>query len=719
MLDVAEVRLVSSATFDRHLRGELADAGGIGDLGGVELDGGGAGGHREGDGLGTEGAVGEVLRAEGAEQHVAGGGRVDGLDGGRAGAVERRTAREPSAAGAVGENRRLVALGELAAGGTKVVIGLQRAAKQLRGLLAVGLDEDGSGGGGKDERLAGGVENDVLAKGAKLGHEVGDRPRGEELRERAGDHDGVGALDGEKRDLAEEVVGVFEVGESGEVDLPLDAVGAEEHEVAACLAVDADEAVLDAEVVEHALEGLAVGVAEEASGGDGAAEAGEHLGNVKALAAGHDGFVADAAHVGGEEGGVEADGAVERRRERDGGKACGHGPVGYRMDAGLKSVHERRMPSCHNPPWFGILPAASRSLSMNTTSRLCLLGLCLVSFATAAAASHPVFDAITNGDMDKVSELLKEDKNATLSAREDHDVTALHFAVFRKQLEIAHALVRAGADIKAVDDQGATPLAYAVIGRDVDCCRLLLRKGADPNAAAYHGSTPLHIAARFGETAIVDLLLASGADPSRKMSNGRLPGDIAKERGFDGLAAKLGTTPAASAALPVAAPTPKAPVAAPVIAGAQPTPRYVPVAAVAPAELPADRQGWIRKSNFDRSVYYGEVRKDKPHGTGILTMLDRSRYEGQWRNGHKEGTGRYTYPNGDEYAGSWKNDVPHGEGVFQFANGGHVNGTWRNGLLMDGSGIFISSKGNSYSCVWEGGECVSRVELPGQQPVAE
>ena len=33
---------------------------------------------------------------------------------------------------------------------------------------------------------------------------------------------------------------------------------------------DADEAVLDAVVVEHALEGLAVGVAEEATGGDGA-----------------------------------------------------------------------------------------------------------------------------------------------------------------------------------------------------------------------------------------------------------------------------------------------------------------------------------------------------------------------------------------------------------------------------------------------------------------
>jgi hypothetical protein len=90
-------------------------------------------------------------------------------------------------------------------------------------------------------------------------------------------------------------------------------------------------------------------------------------------------------------------------------------------------------------------------------------------------------------------------------------------------VEIARALLDAGAAVDSRDDRGATPLMWACSRNCPALVKLLLDRGADPNARDATddwngGKTALMYA---GTTSVIDLLLAAGADPSI--------------RGFDGL----------------------------------------------------------------------------------------------------------------------------------------------------------------------------------------
>jgi ankyrin repeat protein len=111
--------------------------------------------------------------------------------------------------------------------------------------------------------------------------------------------------------------------------------------------------------------------------------------------------------------------------------------------------------------------------------------------------------------------------------------TALHVAAAGHRLQLARALVSAGADISARNRHGVQPLHYAADGLpgsprwNPDAQRAtvayLIDAGADPNAADRRGVTPLHRAVRTRCATAVSALLAAGADPLLANRNGSTP----------------------------------------------------------------------------------------------------------------------------------------------------------------------------------------------------
>jgi ankyrin repeat protein len=99
-----------------------------------------------------------------------------------------------------------------------------------------------------------------------------------------------------------------------------------------------------------------------------------------------------------------------------------------------------------------------------------------------------------------------------------HGETPLVRAARVSDLEIATALVEAGADVNRPDSQRDTPPPIAACGgapggpHAGDLPAYLLAHGALVTATDAAGLTAMHAAARWGKSASIDALLAAGAD---------------------------------------------------------------------------------------------------------------------------------------------------------------------------------------------------------------
>jgi len=115
--------------------------------------------------------------------------------------------------------------------------------------------------------------------------------------------------------------------------------------------------------------------------------------------------------------------------------------------------------------------------------------------------------------------------------------TLLHVAAAAYSLDVARALLAAGALVSAANRRGATPLHYASDGgpdasnwdpsAQQKMVALLVAAGADPNALDKSGVAPLHRAVRTRSTGAVRGLLEAGCDPRLENANGSSPMDLA------------------------------------------------------------------------------------------------------------------------------------------------------------------------------------------------
>ena len=147
-----------------------------------------------------------------------------------------------------------------------------------------------------------------------------------------------------------------------------------------------------------------------------------------------------------------------------------------------------------------------------------LLALLGAPAAIAAPPEAPLADAARRADWAAVRTLLEE--GAGVDARQGDGSTALHWASYRDNREVAARLIRAGADVDAVNDLGVTPLWAACENGSSAMVEALLGAGADPNVPLPFGETPLMTAARAGNAEVVGRLLDAGADVDAATADG-------------------------------------------------------------------------------------------------------------------------------------------------------------------------------------------------------
>jgi ankyrin repeat protein len=144
-----------------------------------------------------------------------------------------------------------------------------------------------------------------------------------------------------------------------------------------------------------------------------------------------------------------------------------------------------------------------------------LFGFALVLLSTAsltffAATRSDVADAVMKGDKAALRSLLKQ--KADVNAVQVDGATALHWAVYRDDVEAVDLLVGGGAKVDVKNREGITPLHMASLYGNAKIMTRLLKAGADPKQRGPAGETMVMLAARNGNPEAITVLIAAGAD---------------------------------------------------------------------------------------------------------------------------------------------------------------------------------------------------------------
>jgi ankyrin repeat protein len=148
--------------------------------------------------------------------------------------------------------------------------------------------------------------------------------------------------------------------------------------------------------------------------------------------------------------------------------------------------------------------------------------------AIPGAAASELADAAMNGEREIVRRLLAQKAadtgggdvlDAWVNAPRSDGTTALHWAVYWDDLEMAELLIRSNADVSLANRAGATPMRLAATHGNARMIEALLDAGVDVDAPlTKDGDTPLMMVARTGAADSVEVLLERGADVDARES---------------------------------------------------------------------------------------------------------------------------------------------------------------------------------------------------------
>jgi ankyrin repeat protein len=114
------------------------------------------------------------------------------------------------------------------------------------------------------------------------------------------------------------------------------------------------------------------------------------------------------------------------------------------------------------------------------------------------------------GDKAAVKSLIQ--RKTDVNAPQADGATAIQWAAYHNDLDVADALIAAGANVKLANHDGATPLSLASLNGNASMIERLLKAGADPMERGPKGELPLLFAARNGSVDAIRVLLDHGAD---------------------------------------------------------------------------------------------------------------------------------------------------------------------------------------------------------------
>ena len=146
----------------------------------------------------------------------------------------------------------------------------------------------------------------------------------------------------------------------------------------------------------------------------------------------------------------------------------------------------------------------------------------------ASGVEPNIFEATATGRVDRVRELLKQQPDLIHTYSPD-GWTALHLNF--NNLEMAKLLIDSGADLNlnSRNKLNATPLQGTAANNWIDLAKLYLSRGANVNCRSEQGGSPLHEAAGNGFVEFGRLLLENGADVNQEDDDGKTPLTIALE----------------------------------------------------------------------------------------------------------------------------------------------------------------------------------------------
>jgi ankyrin repeat protein len=176
----------------------------------------------------------------------------------------------------------------------------------------------------------------------------------------------------------------------------------------------------------------------------------------------------------------------------------------------------------------------------------------------------PIILAALNGHLDVVKILINS--GADVNHIGTDGVNALIFAVDGDNLQIAGALLDAGADVnRRVFNDTTTPLLRAVGKGNTQMVKLLIKAGADVNArdttnvfpapGKTSEMTPLILASSKGQIEIVKALIEAGAEVNAKNASGSTALSIANGKGNKEIAELLIQKGAEEVPTPTSSPT--------------------------------------------------------------------------------------------------------------------------------------------------------------------
>jgi uncharacterized protein len=152
--------------------------------------------------------------------------------------------------------------------------------------------------------------------------------------------------------------------------------------------------------------------------------------------------------------------------------------------------------------------------------------LLLIITFNLSFAQTDVFDCARTGTVEEMDALYSSNPKLvdTMNKRGSSPLT---LAAYYNNIEVANYLIDKVDNINGNSDDG-TPLMAAVVKGHIEIAKALVEAGADPNLTDANGATALHYAVMFNNQELATLLLKAGASAFMKNNVGQSPLDFAK-----------------------------------------------------------------------------------------------------------------------------------------------------------------------------------------------
>ncbi|MDO8952783.1 MAG: ankyrin repeat domain-containing protein, partial [Draconibacterium sp.] len=134
-----------------------------------------------------------------------------------------------------------------------------------------------------------------------------------------------------------------------------------------------------------------------------------------------------------------------------------------------------------------------------------ILVFAVLLLIAVSSRGQDIFDAIRNGDLTKVKELVEKDPQL-VAARNARQSTPLHIAAVYDNAEIAKYLIEKGSDVNIQNGNFYSPLMFA----GIKVAKLLVEKGADLNYISQYGGSAIAESLERGRINVAEYLLDKG-----------------------------------------------------------------------------------------------------------------------------------------------------------------------------------------------------------------